>query len=112
MHAVGRKRKADEISLARRVFVAQAIVGKIAQLIVAEIENANRLPPAALLCAVALIEQGSVAAVRTEGDGRGKAVRAGNVTRDREREALAGWQMDAARIISGAPRGKHDKKGV
>ena len=77
MFAVARKRQADEIALARGIVVAQAVVRKIAQLIVAEIENGDRLARASFLRAVSLVEQRRVTAVGANGDGRGKAVGAG-----------------------------------
>src|SRR5271157_2184057 len=82
MFAVARESQPDEIALAGRGLVAQPVVGKIAELIVAEIENGNRLARAGFLRAVALVEQRGVTAVGTERDGRRKAVGAAQVAGD------------------------------
>ena len=110
MLAVARKRQADEIALGRGIVVAQAVVGKVAQLIVAEIENGDRLARTCFLRAVSLIEQRGVMAIGTEGDGRGKAVGAGEIAGDGEGQALAGRKVDAARAIGGARNHEHDKQ--
>jgi len=49
MFTVARKSEANEIALARGIVVAEPVVGKIVQLIVAEIENCDRLARARLL---------------------------------------------------------------
>src|SRR2546429_3932995 len=110
MLPVGRKREADEITLASGIVVAQAVIGKIAQLIVAEIENADGLARARLLRAVSLIEQRRVTAIWAERDGRGKAVGAGEVAGDRERQSLAGWKIDSAGVVGGARGPEHGNK--
>jgi len=69
------------------------------------------LARARLLRAVSLIEQRRVTAIWAERDGRGKAVGAGEVARDRERQSLAGWKIDSARVVGGACDHEHDNKG-
>src|SRR5713101_3687436 len=110
MLAVARKRETDEIALARRIIVAQAVVGKIMQLISAEIENGDGLARARFLRAVSLIEQRRVTAIRAERDGRGKAVGAGEVAGDRERQRLAGRKIEPARAVGGARDDEHKKQ--
>ena len=85
MLAVAREREADEIALARGIVVAQAVVGKVVEFIVAEIENGDGLARTRLLRAVSLIEQGGVTAIGAERDSRGKAVGAAEVAGDGER---------------------------
>jgi len=63
MFTVARKSEANEIALARGIVVAEPVVGKIVQLIVAEIENCDRLARARLLRSVSLIEQRGIAFV-------------------------------------------------
>ena len=43
MLAIARERESDEIALACRLVFAQTVVGKIAQLIIAQVENRDRL---------------------------------------------------------------------
>jgi len=90
MFTVARKKKseANEIALARGIVVAEPVVGKIVQLIVAEIENCDRLARARLLRSVALIEQRGIAFVGAERNRRGKAVGAGKVARNRQVSVL------------------------
>ena len=110
MLAVARECETYEIALARGIVVAQTVVGKIVQLIGAEIENGDRLARAALLGAVSLIEQRGVTAVWAERDGRGKAVGAGEVAGDGEGQAFAGRKIDAARAVGGACYYEHGEK--
>ena len=44
-------------------------------------------------------------------DSRGKTVGAGEVAGDRERQSLAGWKIDSARVVGGACDHEHDNKG-
>src|ERR1700693_136654 len=97
MFAVARKSQSDEIALARGVVVAEAIVGKIPELIIAEIENRDGLACARLLRAITLVKQRGVAAVRTERDRRRKTVGAGEVSGNGKRQNLACRQMNAPR---------------
>src|ERR1035441_8407282 len=94
MLAVARKREADEIALAGGIVVAQAVVGKVVQLIIAEIENGNRLARARFLRAVSLVEQRCVPSIGAGRNGRGKAVGAGKVAGDGKRQALAGRKVN------------------
>src|ERR1019366_7069971 len=73
MFAVARKREADEVAWARGILVAQAVVGKVVYLIIAETENGNRLARARFLRAVSLVEQRGVPSIGAERNGRGKA---------------------------------------
>ena len=68
------------------------------------------LARAAFLRSVSLVEQRGIAAVGAEGDGRGKAVGAGEIAGDGEGQALAGRKVDAARAIGGARNHEHDKQ--
>src|SRR5260370_19762832 len=108
MLAVAREGEADEIALVRGILVAQAVVGKVVQLIVAEIENGDRLARARLLRAVSLVQQRGIAAIGTERDGSWKTVGAGQVAGYGERHSLAGWKIDAARAVGSARDHEHD----
>src|ERR1035437_6124068 len=110
MFAVARKREADEVALARGILVAQAVVGKVVYLIIAEIENGNRLARARFLRAVSLVEQRGVPSIGAERNGRGKAVGAGKVAGDGERQALAGRKVNTARGVGSACDHEHDKQ--
>ncbi len=110
MLAVARKREADEIALTRGIVVTQPVVGKVAQLIIVEIENGDRLARTRLLSAVSLIEQRCVTAVRAKCNGRWKTVGAGEVAGDRKRQSLAGRKIDPARAIGGASDDEHDQE--
>ena len=111
MLAIARKREADEIALARGIVVAQPVVGKIVQLIIAEIENGDRLARARLLSAVSLIEQRGITAIGAQRNGRGKAVGASEVPGDGEGQRLAGWKIDVARSVGRVRDDEHDNKG-
>ena len=110
MPAVARKREADEVALASGIVIAQPVVGKVMQLIVAEIENGDRLARARLLSAVSLIEESRVTAVRAQRYSRRKAVSAGKVAGDRERQSFAGRKIDVARSVGRARDDEHDNK--
>src|SRR6266853_156398 len=110
MFAVGRKSEPDVIALARGIIIAEAVVWKVAQLIVAEIENRDGLAGARLLRAITLVKQRGIAAVRTERDRRRKTVGAGEVTRNRQRQSLACRQMDAPRTFRGPRDDKNDQE--
>src|SRR5215469_3603826 len=67
MFTIRRKSEADKVALPRRFLIAtKAVVRKVAYLIVAEIEQCDRLPHATFLCTVSLIEKCGVAAIRTQ----------------------------------------------
>src|ERR1700676_3781819 len=110
MFAVGRKGEADEIALARGVVIAQAIVGKVAQLIIGEVENGDGLARAGFLGAVSLVEQRGVTSVWTERDGSGKAVGAGEVSRDWKGQSLTGGKIDVALTFGGASNHEKNEK--
>src|SRR5882762_10035772 len=110
MLAVAREREADEIALASGIIVAQAVVGKIVQLIIAEIENGDGLARTRLLSAVSLIEQRRVTAIMAESDGRGEVVGAGEVAGDGKGQSLAGRKINSARTVGGASDDEHKKQ--
>lgn len=79
MLAIGRKPESDKVTLPGRFFVAtQAIVREIAQLIVAEIKNRDRLSHPALFSAVSLVEQSCLTTIATQRNGRRIAIGASN----------------------------------
>src|SRR5205823_12857916 len=86
-----------EVTL-RRV-LSQACIGKIDQTIGGEIKNRDRLMCLGLLGSVAVIEQSCVAAVRTQGNGCGKAVDAADSSGGGCIEDLAGRQVNLAAIL-------------
>jgi hypothetical protein len=66
MFAIAGECEPEKVALHGRFFVTrQAVVGKVVQLIVTEVENRDGLPHFALLGAVSLIEHGGVPAIGT-----------------------------------------------
>src|ERR1019366_4479731 len=110
MLAVARKSEADEVALAGGIVVAQAVDGKVVQLIIAEVENGHRLARAGFLRAVSLVEQRGVPSIGAERNGRGKAVGAGKVAGDGERQALAVRKVNTARAVGSACNHEHGKQ--
>src|SRR5579863_6435025 len=95
MSAIARKGQPDEVALQGRLFVgAQAFVGKIAHLIVAEVENRNRLSQSASFRPISLIEQRGVTAIGTQGDRRRVAVSASNESGYRNGQGFARRKVD------------------
>ena len=111
MLAVGREGETDEITLARgRIVGDEPIVRKIVQLIVAQVENGNRLASAGFLRPKPLIEQRGVVAIGAQRDGRGEAVGAREIAGDGERQRFAGGKIDSARAVGGADHHKHGQQ--
>ena len=72
MFAVGAKREAEEVGLMSGV--REAGIGKIIQLVSAEIQDGDRLMRLSLLRTVTVVQQCRIATVRAQRDLRGKAV--------------------------------------
>src|SRR5260370_9644917 len=100
MFAIRRKSEPDKVALPGRLLIAaEAVVGKIAQLIVAEVENCNRLAHTALFGAVSLVEQGGVTPIATQRDGCRIAVGARDEARTWNGQGLVRREVDFVRAL-------------
>ena len=100
MLTIARKRQSNKEGLARGFVVAtQAVIGKVTQLVVFEIQNSDRLAHTGLLHSISLIEQGGVTRVRAQCNGGGIAIGsrykpgAGNV------RCLPSGELNHARVL-------------
>ena len=102
MLPVGTERQSNEIALVR--LIAQPLIGIIDDLIRFQIEHRDRLMGEGLLRAVAGVQQGSVASIRTDYHSRGKAVGAADSSGRREGQHFAGGEHDGRTILGGCLR--------
>src|SRR5208283_3202549 len=81
-----------EIALVR--FIAEPLVGIFDDLICFQVKHRDRLMRERLLRAIAVVQQGGIAAIRTEGHGRWKAVGAANSSGRWDGQYFAGGEHD------------------